>query len=105
MGHQWELGKDPDPTGSGGIAEEDRIHRAVLGARFMGLMSDDTDGGSLVLDRGLGNLLPPRGLTIKDGNLFIDRENLVLLAQSNVVQTAGFNHLELTLTKAVSVTS
>ena len=57
------------------------MHRAVLGARFMGLMSEHTDGGDAVLDRGLGNLLPPRGLTIKDGNLFSDKENLVLLAQ------------------------
>ena len=63
--HQWELEKDPDPTGSGGKSEEDRMHRAVLGARFMGLMSEDTDGGGVIINRGMGNLLPPRGLTIK----------------------------------------
>ena len=103
-GYRWELEKNPDPTDSGGIAEEDRIHRAVLRARFIGLMLDDTDEAGVVLDRGLGNLLPPRGLTIKDGNLFTDRENLVLLAQSNVNRTAGFNHLELMLTQAVLVT-
>ena len=62
-GHRWELGNDPDPTSSGDIAEEDRIQGAVLGSRFIGLMSDDTDEAGVVLDLGLGNLLPPRILT------------------------------------------
>ena len=70
----------------------------------MGLMSADTDGGSVVIDQGLGNILPPRGLTISDGHMFSDKENLVSLAQSNLVETASFYHLELTLTRAVSVT-
>ena len=70
----------------------------------MGLIPADTEGGGVVIDRGLGNLLPPRGLAIRDGDLFSDNENLVSLAHSNVVETAGFNHLELPLTRAVSVT-
>jgi len=102
--HRWELERDPDPTGAGGIPEEDRIHRAALGSRFLGLMIEDTNEAGVVSDQSLKILPPPRGLTIKDKNQYTDTEDLVSLLQSNVIRTAGFDHLELMLTQAVLVT-
>ena len=83
--HRWELERDPDPTGAGGIPEEDRIHRAALGSRFLGLMVDNTNEAGVVSDQSLKILPPPRGLTIKDGNRYTDREDLVFLLESNVI--------------------
>ena len=60
--------------------------------------------GGPFMGRRLGNLPAPKGLIIQDGNEFSDEENLGSLARSNVIATAGFDHLELTLTRDLSAT-